>query len=114
MGSFGPKDIDPKNNKSYATKFPFITIEDMVRAEKLLLEYLGVDKLLAIIGGSMGGMMALTWSNLYPNIAKAIIPIATSYRNSAQNIAFNEVGRQAIMSDNDWCMGQYIEEKNSQ
>ena len=111
MGSFGPKDTDPKTNKSYATNFPFITIDDMVKAEKLLLEHLGVNKLLAIIGGSMGGMMALSWSNLYPNIAKSIIPIATSYRNSAQNIAFNEVGRQAIMSDNDWCLGGYMEEK---
>ena len=111
MGSFGPKDINPKTNQTYSIDFPFITIEDMVRAEKLLIDHLGIKNLFAIIGGSMGGMMALSWANLYPDIAKSIIPVATSYRNSAQNIAFNEVGRQAIMSDNDWCLGRYFEEK---
>ena len=111
LGSFGPKNINPKTKKPYATDFPFITIEDMVNAEKLLLDHFNIKKLKAIIGGSMGGMLALTWANLYPKIAKAIIPISTSYRNSSQNIAFNEVGRQAIMADPDWCNGQYIETK---
>jgi homoserine O-acetyltransferase len=79
----------------------------MVNAEKLLLEHFGIKKLVAIIGGSMGGMQALTWASLYPGIASAILPISTSFRNSAQNIAFNEVGRQAIMADPDWLEGKY-------
>ena len=111
VGSFGPKNINQKTGKAYAIDFPFITIEDMVNVQKLLLEYFEITKLLAIIGGSLGGMLALSFANLYPKISKAIIPIATSFRNSAQNIAFNEVGRQAIMADPDWCGGNYLEEK---
>ncbi len=111
MGSFGPKDINKKTKKPYCTDFPVLTIEDMVRAEKLLIDHFEIKNLLAIIGGSMGGMLALTWANIYPKITQAIIPISTSFRNSAQNIAFNEVGRQAIMADPDWCGGQYYEKK---
>lgn len=111
MGSFGPKTIDEKTGKPFATDFPFITIEDMVRVQKLLLDHFKIEKLLAIVGGSLGGMLALTFANLYPNLARAILPIATSFRNSAQNIAFNEVGRQAIMADPDWCGGDYFTER---
>lgn len=111
LGSFGPKDINEKTNQPYSTEFPFITIEDMVRAQKLLIDHFEIKELLAIIGGSMGGMLALTWANIYPKMAKSIIPISTSYKNSAQNIAFNEVGRQAIMADPDWCNGNYLQER---
>lgn len=111
LGSFGPKDINEETGESYSTDFPFITIDDMVNAQKLLLEHFKINKLEAIIGGSMGGMLALTWAKLYPDIAKAIVPISTSFKNSAQNIAFNEVGRQAIMADPNWCGGKYFEEK---
>lgn len=111
LGSFGPKNINPKTNKSYGIDFPVITIEDMVHAQKLLLDHFPIKQLLAIIGGSMGGMLALSFANLYPQIAKAIIPISTSYRSSAQNIAFNEIGRQAIMSDPNWHSGKYFEQK---
>ena len=111
IGSFGPKDHNPETGKSYGLDFPVITINDMVEAQKLLIDYLQIDKLLAVIGGSMGGMQALSWSCLYPEIVKAVIPIATSYRLTTQNIAFNEVGRQAIMADPNWCSGEYIEHK---
>lgn len=111
VGSFGPKEINPKTNQPYALNFPVITISDMVNAQKLLIDYLGIDKLLAVIGGSMGGMQALQWSCSYPNKMKAIVPIATSYYHSTQNIAFNEVARQAIMADLDWCAGRYLLEK---
>jgi homoserine O-acetyltransferase len=110
LGSFGPKDINDKTKQTYSTDFPFITIEDMVKAQKLLLEHFKIKTLVAIIGGSMGGMLALTFASLYPKITKAIIPISTSFKNSVQNIAFNEVGRQAIMADPDWCNGKYFEE----
>ena len=111
MGSYGPRTINEATGQTYGIDFPFITIEDMVRAEKLLVEHFGIKKLLAVIGGSMGGMLALTWASLYPDMARAIIPISTSFRNSAQNIAFDEVGRQAIMADPDWLQGRYYEER---
>lgn len=111
LGSFGPKETNPETGKIYGLTFPVITIADMVNAQKLLIEYLGIEKLLAIIGGSMGGMQALSWANLYPNKMKAIICLATSYRHSTQNIAFGEVGRQAIMADPNWCGGEYLSQK---
>ncbi len=111
LGSFSPKEINPDTNKPYSLDFPIITINDMVNAQKLLIDYLGIEKLLAIVGGSMGGCQALQWAISYPDFAKAIIPIATSYRYSTQNIAFNEVARQAIMADPDWCSGNYLVEK---
>ena len=111
IGSFGPKDINPENNRIYGLNFPVVTIADMVKAQKLLIDYLDIKKLLAVIGGSMGGMQALSWGCLYPDAAKAIIPIATSYRHTTQNIAFNEVGRQAIMADPNWCNGEYLAQK---
>lgn len=111
MGSFSPKEINPQTNQHYALDFPIITIADMVNAQKLLIDHLEIKQLLAVIGGSMGGFQALQWSIAYPDFAKAIMPIATSYRYSTQNIAFNEVARQAIMADPDWCGGKYLSER---
>jgi homoserine O-acetyltransferase len=111
MGSFGPKTIDEKTSKPYGINFPVITIQDMVHAQNLLIEHFGIKKLHAVIGGSTGGMQVLAWSTLYPTKVKLLIPIATSYRHSPQNIAFHEVGRQAIMADSNWCEGDYIDQK---
>ncbi len=111
LGSFSPKEINPKTNQPYALDFPIITITDIVNAQKLLIDYLEIKKLLAVVGGSMGGFQALQWAVSYPEFSKAIVPIATSYRYSTQNIAFNEVSRQAIMADPDWCGGKYLLEK---
>ena len=91
--------------------FPVITIKDMVNAQKMLIDELGIKKLLSVIGGSAGGFQALQWAASYPENVITSIPIATSFRHSAQNIAFHEVGRQAIMSDPDWCNGNYIDKK---
>src|SRR6201987_2445370 len=87
--------------------FPVITISDMVRLQKLLIDHLGIPRLLAVSGGSMGGMQALEWAVAYPDRVASAIPIATTARHSAQQIAFNEVGRQAIMADPDWNSGNY-------
>lgn len=111
MGSFGPKNIDEKTNEPYGINFPILTIQDIVRAQNLLIEHFGISKLHAVIGGSTGGMQALAWSTIFPYKVKLIIPMATSYRHSPQNIAFHEVGRQAIMADPNWCNGKYLSEK---
>lgn len=108
MGSTGPKSIDPATGQPYGLKFPVITIGDMVQAQARLLDHLGVGQLFCVIGGSMGGMQVLDWVSTYPERVFAAIPIATSYRHSAQNIAFHEVGRQAIMADPDWRGGDYL------
>jgi homoserine O-acetyltransferase len=102
MGSFGPKEINPETNKLFETTFPVITIKDMVKVQKYLLDYLGIKKLLAVAGGSMGGMQVLQFTSLYPDSSYAAIPIACSASHSAQNIALNELGRQAIMADPNW------------
>ena len=107
MGSTGPADTDPATGKPYGLNFPLITIRDMVRAQKLLVDALGIEKLFAVIGGSMGGMQVLQWAASYPESVRAAIPIACAARHSAQNIAFHEVGRQAIMADPDWRGGAY-------
>ncbi len=107
MGTTGPQDINPDTGKEWGLDFPVITIGDMVRAQKLLIDHLGIKSLFAVIGGSMGGMQVLEWACQFPDNVFAAIPIATAARHSAQNIAFNEVGRQAIMSDPDWCGGNY-------
>ena len=106
-GSTGPASINPKTNKVYALDFPIITIEDMVHAQKKLIEFLGIDKLYAVIGGSMGGMQALQWVVSYPEMMKKASIIATTARSSPQQIAFNEVGRQSIILDNNWNNGNY-------
>lgn len=107
MGTAGPSEINPKTGERWGLSFPVITIADMVHAQALLLDHLGIDQLFAVIGGSMGGMQVLEWAALYPERVFAAIPIATAAQHSAQNIAFHEVGRQAIMADPDWCGGEY-------
>jgi len=108
MGSSGPKETDPATGKPWGLAFPVITIADMVRAQKRLIDHLGIETLFAVIGGSMGGMQVLEWAAAYPDRVFAALPIATAARHSAQNIAFHEVGRQAIMADPDWCQGNYL------
>jgi len=110
MGTTGPKDQDPKTGKPYGLNFPVITIADMVRAQALLLDHLGIPDLFCVIGGSMGGMQVLQWAAAYPERVFSAIPIATAARHSAQNIAFHEVGRQAIIADPNWHGGTYLEE----
>ncbi len=107
MGSAGPKDIDPSTGKPFGLNFPLITISDMVAAQKLVVEQLGIEKLFAVIGGSMGAMQTLEWAARYPEMVFCAIPIAGAARHSAQNIAFHEVGRQAIMADPTWAGGDY-------
>ena len=107
MGSTGPADIDPTTGRTFGLSFPLVTIRDMVRAQAMLLDHLGIDTLLAVIGGSMGGMQALQWAASFPERVRAVIPIACAAYHSAQNIAFHEVGRQAIMADPDWRGGEY-------
>ena len=109
MGTTGPKDLDPVTGKPYALSFPVITVRDMVRVQKRLIDHLGIEMLFCVIGGSMGGMQVLEWAASYPENVFAAVPVATAARHSAQNIAFHEVGRQAIMADPDWCDGQYLE-----
>jgi homoserine O-acetyltransferase/O-succinyltransferase len=110
-GTTGPISPNPETGQPYAMHFPVITIGDMVRLQKKLVEHLGIKKLLAVTGGSMGGMQALEWAVAYPDCVAAAIPIATTARHSAQQIAFNEVGRQAIMADPDWNGGDYYDIK---
>ncbi len=107
MGSWGPKSIDEATGKPYGIHFPVVTIADMVNAQVALVDALGIEKLFAVVGGSMGGMQALQWAVAHPARVCAVMPIATSSRHSAQNIAFHEIGRQAVMADPDWCGGDY-------
>jgi len=107
MGSSGPASADPASGLPFAKRFPVITIADMVRAQALLLDHLGVGRLFAVIGGSMGGMQALSWPTIFPDRVESAIVIASTSRHSAQNIAFHEVGRQAIMADPNWRGGDY-------
>ena len=110
MGTAGPKDIDPRTGDPFGLNFPVITITDMVAAQKRVIEHLGITKLFAVIGGSMGAMQALEWASRYPEMVFCAIPIAGAARHSAQNIAFHEVGRQAIMADPNWCGGAYYDQ----
>lgn len=107
MGSTGPSEINPETGKPWGLSFPVITIGDMVQAQARLLDYLGVEKLFCVIGGSMGGMQVLEWCHSFPERVFSAVPIAASYRHSAQNIAFHEIGRQAIVADPDWHDGDY-------
>lgn len=107
MGTTGPASIDPATGMPYAMRFPVITIRDMVRAQAMLLDHLGIRTLLAVVGGSMGGMQVLEWAATYPERVRSAVAIATAARHSAQNIAFHEVGRQAIMADPKWRQGNY-------
>ena len=106
-GTTGPSSINPKTGKPYGLDFPIITIADMVKVQKLLMDKLGVKKLLAVIGGSIGGMQVLQWSIQYPDFVRSALPIATTSHLSAQSIAFDAVGRSAILADPDFADGQY-------
>ncbi len=110
-GSTGPASLDPATGKPYGLKFPLVTIADMVDVQKRLIDFLGIKKLLAVAGGSMGGMQVLQWGVSYPESVAALIPIAAAARHTALQIAFNEVGRQAVMSDPDWRGGDYYGRK---
>lgn len=106
-GSTGPCSINPKTAQPYGLEFPIVTIGDMVNAQRHLIDNLGIEKLLTVIGGSMGGMQVLQWMIAYPNRIRSAIPVATTMKHTSQQIAFNAVGRQAIMADLDWKNGDY-------
>ncbi len=101
--------VNPGTGKAYGLDLPVITIRDMVRAQAMLIDHLGIDTLFCVAGGSMGGMQVLQWAALYPDRVFSAMPIATGSRHSSQNIAFHEVGRQAVMADPDWCQGRYLD-----
>lgn len=107
LGTTGPASTNPETNEVYGLDLPVVTIGDMVRSQAKLVQALGIDTLFAVVGGSMGGMQVLQWASAYPDKVFAAVPIATGPRHSSQNIAFHEVGRQAVMADPDWCHGQY-------
>jgi homoserine O-acetyltransferase len=107
QGSTGPSSLNPETGRPYGVLFPFVTIRDMVRSQKLLLDHLGVAELHGVVGGSMGGMTALLFAIEYPRFTHRVLAMATTGRESAQAIAFNEVGRQAIMQDPAWNRGDY-------
>ena len=108
MGSTGPMDVNPKTKKFYGLHFPVITVGDMVNAQKLLIDHLGIEKLFCVIGGSLGGMQVLQWACNYPEKVFSAIAIATAAKHSAQNISFHEIGRQSIMTDPNWNSGKYF------
>ena len=108
-GTTGPASPDPRTGKPYGPRFPFVTVADMVKLQAMLVDHLGIDRVLSVAGGSMGGMQALQWAASYPQRCASVIPIASTHRHSAQQIAFNEVGRQAIMADPDFNAGEYYE-----
>jgi homoserine O-acetyltransferase len=110
MGTSGPASTNPATGKPWGLDFPLVTVRDMVRSQAALLDRLGIDSLFCVLGGSMGGMQVLQWAVSYPERVFAALPIATGARHSAQNIAFHEVGRQAVMADPDWRDGRYLEE----
>lgn len=109
MGSTGPASINPATDRPYGLDFPVITVADIVRTQARLIERLGIASLFAVVGGSMGGMQVLEWAASYPDKVFSAIPIAAAARHSSQNIAFHEVGRQAVMADPDWRGGRYLE-----
>ena len=110
VGTTGPNDINSKTNKIYGIDFPTITIQDMVKVQKILIDELKIEKLLSVIGGSMGSMQVLQWAASYPESLRSIISIAGALKHSAQNIAFDEAGRQSIMLDPNWKKGNYLSE----
>ena len=111
-GSTGPTSVNPVTGKPYGPDFPMVTVEDWVNSQALLADYLGIEQWAAVVGGSLGGMQALQWSISYPDRLRHAIVIASAAKLSAQNIAFNEVARRAIMSDEGFCNGRYIEQDN--
>lgn len=106
-GTTGPGSIDPDTGLPYGLTFPLVTVEDMVNVQAAVLDHLGVDKLLAVVGGSVGGMQALAWAKLYPDRVRTCVGVATTPRLGAQAIGFNEVGRQAILADPNFRGGDY-------
>ncbi|MDC3024163.1 homoserine O-acetyltransferase [Alphaproteobacteria bacterium] len=112
MGTTGPNALNPTTNKAYGLEFPEISIKDMVSLQVELINNFNIEKLFCVVGGSMGGMQVLEWGINYSHRVKLLIPIATSYRHTAQNIAFHEAGRQAIKADPDWNQGNYINSKS--
>ena len=110
LGTSGPASTNPATGKPWGLDFPLVTVRDMVRSQAALLDRLGIESLFCVLGGSMGGMQVLQWAASYPERVFAALPIATGARHSAQNIAFHEVGRQAVMADPDWRGGRYLEE----
>jgi homoserine O-acetyltransferase len=109
LGTTGPASTNPATGQRWGLDLPLVTIKDMVHAQAVLLDHLGIETLFAVIGGSMGGMQVLQWASSYPERVFAALPIATAARHSSQNIAFHEVGRQAVMADPNWCGGRYFE-----
>ncbi len=110
QGSTGPTSINPESGKLYQLEFPFVSIRDMVRAQKRLIDHLGISRLYAVVGGSMGGMQVLQWGIEFPDFVERLLPMATTSQQGPQAIAFNEVGRQAIMQDPEWLQGNYEED----
>ncbi|MEL6375218.1 MAG: homoserine O-acetyltransferase [Pseudomonadota bacterium] len=108
MGTTGPASIDPETGEAYGLSFPVITIADMVKAQVRLIDHLGIDQLFSVVGGSMGGMQVLEWASRHSERVLTAVPIASAALHSSQNIAFHEVGRQAVMADPDWCQGAYL------
>jgi homoserine O-acetyltransferase len=108
-GSTGPASIDPSTGRPYGSRFPVVTIRDMVRVQKALLDTLGIPSLLAVAGGSMGGMQALQWAASYPGAVRSVIAMATTHRHSPQQIAFDEIARRAVETDPHWCGGDYYD-----
>lgn len=109
QGTTGPNSIDPQTGKQYGPHFPFITIADIVRVHKSLVEYLGITKLLAVVGGSLGGMQVLEWAARYPDSLGGAVVLASGSKLNAQGIAFNAVGRRAIYTDPAFCEGNYYD-----
>lgn len=110
MGTTGPASLNPATGRPYGLDLPIVTIRDMVRAQAMLIDHLGIDTLFCVVGGSMGGMQVLQWVASYKDRVFAAMPIATAAKHSSQNIAFHEVGRQAVMADPDWRKGRYLEQ----
>ncbi|MCP4218977.1 MAG: homoserine O-acetyltransferase [bacterium] len=111
-GSTGPASINPLTGEPYALDFPIITVSDIVQAQKRLIDSLGIKRLFSVAGGSMGGMQVLQWVASYPESVRSAIPIATAWKQSPQQLAFAEVGRQAVMKDPDWNHGNYYESRH--
>jgi homoserine O-acetyltransferase len=109
LGTTGPASPNPSTGKAYALDLPVVTIRDMVRAQAMLVDHFGIDTLFAVIGGSMGGMQVLQWASSFPTRVFTAIAIATGARHTSQNIAFHEVGRQAIIADPEWQQGRYLD-----
>lgn len=109
MGTTGPATLNGGSGRPFGLEMPVVTIKDMVKVQALLIDHLGIDQLFCVAGGSMGGMQVLQWVALYPDRVFSALPIATAARHSSQNIAFHEVGRQAIMADPNWKAGKYLE-----